>query len=304
MAGTACRARFSAPRTSGDLQKLTSDLQTLDDLSGSYAALFCDVWGVVHNGVAVFDDACRALVRARGQGAAVVLLTNSPRRSVDVVAQLAALGVPAGAWDRVVTSGDVTRVLIEQGPRQAFHIGPERDLSLFDGLDIDLVEEREASVIICTGLFDDEAETPADYADLLRRLRSREVPLICANPDINVHRGSRMIWCAGALARDYSQLGGRTLVAGKPFAPIYQAAMAAAGDLLGREVSRREVLAIGDGMLTDVKGAADFGLDVLYVSGGIHVGEYGDGTTIDRHRLAEFLARHGQSPVATLDRLR
>jgi HAD superfamily hydrolase (TIGR01459 family) len=277
---------------------------SLADLSGAYSAILCDVWGVIHNGEWHFPAAAEALAAARSAKVPVVLITNSPRRNADVVAQMNAIGVPAAAYDRVVTSGDVTRDLIAEGPRKIFHIGADRDFTLYDGLDVDLVEEFEASGVVCTGLFDDEVETPEDYAELLRRLRARNLPFICANPDIVVERGERMIWCAGALARDYAQLGGRTLIAGKPYAPVYDAAMREVALLLGRDVERSEVLAIGDGMMTDVKGAADNGIDVLYVSGGIHARDYGDPMQPDPARLAAFLQKHGYRPVAVIPRLR
>lgn len=279
-------------------------IERLEDVSGQYAALLCDVWGVLHNGVHAFAEAAAALVRARDAGRAVVLITNAPRPRGEVEAQLRALGVPDAAWDRVVTSGDVTRGLIAEGPRRVFHLGPERDLSLYDGLDVDLVEEFEAAAVVCTGLFDDETETPDDYADMLRRLRARNVPMICANPDIVVERGETLIWCAGALARDFGQLGCRTLIAGKPHAPIYEAALKAAADIAGRPVGRGEALAIGDGVLTDIKGAADNGIDALYVSGGIHSREYGDVLAPEEARLAAFLDKHGHAPVAVIPRLR
>ncbi|CAM5403276.1 HAD superfamily hydrolase (TIGR01459 family) [Aquamicrobium terrae] len=286
------------------MTELPKTIAALDALSGRYSALLCDVWGVVHNGETHFPDAAAALAKARAAGVAVVLITNSPRRSRDVVAQLRAIGVPDQAYDRVVTSGDVTRDLIAQGPRMIFHLGPDRDASLFDGLDVEPVEEFEAQGVVCTGLFEDEVETPADYAELLQRLRARNLPFICANPDIIVERGERLIWCAGALARDYAQMGGRTLIAGKPHAPIYRAALQAAADVLGREPDRAEVLAIGDGVMTDVKGGADNGLDVLYVSGGIHARDYGEPLAPDPERLAAFLEKHGYSPVAVIPRLR
>ncbi|TPL57326.1 TIGR01459 family HAD-type hydrolase [Mesorhizobium sp. B2-2-4] len=277
---------------------------SLEDVSKNYSAILCDVWGVVHNGERHFPAAASALAAARTAGIPVVLITNSPRRSADVVAQMNVIGVPPSAYDRVVTSGDVTRDLIVEGPRKIFHVGAERDLTLYDGLDVDLVEEFEASGVVCTGLFDDEVEKPEDYAELLRRLRARNLPFICANPDIMVERGERIIWCAGALARDYAQLGGRTLIAGKPYAPVYDVAMKEVAEILGRPVERRQVLAIGDGMLTDIKGAADNGFDVLYVSGGIHARDYGDASQPDPARLAAFLDRHGYHPVAVIPRLR
>lgn len=277
---------------------------SLDEIAGGYSALLCDVWGVVHNGERAFAEASAALARARAKGLAVVLITNAPRPHPDVESQLAALGVPRDAYDRVVTSGDVTRDLIAEGPRRIFHIGPDRDLSIYDGLDVELCEEPEAAVAVCTGLFDDESETPEDYSDLLRRLRSRNLPFICANPDIVVERGDRLIWCAGALARDFGQLGGRTLISGKPHRPIYEAALKAAGDVLGRDVSAADVLAIGDGVLTDLKGASQNDIDALYVSGGIHARDYGETLEPDLPRLAAFLEKHGHEPVAVIPRLR
>ena len=277
---------------------------SLEDVSKAYSAILCDVWGVVHNGERHFPAAASALARAREAEIPVVLITNSPRRNVDVVAQMNAIGVPSSAYDRVVTSGDVTRDLIAEGPRKIFHIGGDRDFTIYDGLDVELVEEFEASGVVCTGLFDDEVEKPEDYTELLRRLRARNLPFICANPDIMVERGERIIWCAGALARDYAQLGGRTLIAGKPYAPVYEVAMKEVADIVGRPVERSRVLAIGDGMMTDVKGAVDNGFDVLYVSGGIHARDYGDASQPDPARLVTFLEKHGYRPVAVIPKLR
>lgn len=285
------------------MTELPKIVPQLEEVASAYSAILCDVWGVVHNGVRHFPAAAAALARAKQAGIAVVLVTNSPRLNGEVATQLATLGVPRDSWDRIVTSGDVTRKLIEAGPRRLFHIGPERDLTLYDGLDVEMVEEFEASGAVCTGLFDDETETPDDYREVLRRLRARDLPFICANPDLVVERGDKLIWCSGALARDYAQLGGRTLVAGKPHAPIYAAALAVASELLDRPVERQEVLAIGDGMLTDVKGACDNGLDVLYVSGGIHAREYGPVDEPDRAQLGAFLDKHGFRPVAVMPRL-
>jgi HAD superfamily hydrolase (TIGR01459 family) len=278
-------------------------ISSLVEISKSYSAILSDVWGVLHNGVDAFSYAEAALEQARQSGIAVVLITNAPRLWPDVEKQIAGLGIRSG-YDRIVTSGDVTRQLVSEGPRKIFHLGPERDLGLYEGLDVELVEEFEAQAVVCTGYFDDETETPDDYADMLRRFRARNLPFVCANPDIVVERGHRLIYCAGALARDYAQLGGRTLIAGKPHRPIYDAAMQAACEVLGRELDRSEILAIGDGMMTDVKGAEDYGLDILYVSAGIHAGEYGDPHEPDEQLLAEFLARHGHHPVAVIPRLR
>lgn len=279
-------------------------IDSLQEIEGRYGVILSDVWGVVHNGVRAFSDASQALAAARARGLAVVLITNAPRPRAEVQAQLDILGVPREAYDRIVTSGDVTRDLIKVGARRVFHLGPERDHSIYDGLDVDIVEEFEASTVVCTGLFDDDVETPDDYADMLRRLRARDLPFICANPDIVVEKGDRLIWCAGALARDYAQLGGRTQIAGKPHSPIYVAALAAAAEVLGRPVSEKEALAIGDGVLTDVKGAEQNGIDILYVTGGIHAREYGETLEPDPALLAAFLEKHGHHPVAVIPRLR
>ncbi|KXF78606.1 HAD family hydrolase [Paramesorhizobium deserti] len=278
-------------------------IERLDELFPRYDVLLCDVWGVLHNGINAFAAAKAALQRARKAGLTVVLITNAPRPAPLIAAQLSLLGVPEDAYDRIVTSGDVTRDLIAAGPRRVFHLGPDRDLTLYDGLDIDLVEEFEASGVVCTGLIDDEIEVPEDYAEMLERFRSRNLPFICANPDIVVERGNRLIWCAGALARDYGQLGGRTLIAGKPHRPIYEAALAAAGEVRGGDVDKARVLAIGDGILTDVKGAEEFGLHILYISGGIHANDYADQGIVDVERLLDFLKKHGSNPVATMHAL-
>lgn len=287
------------------MQEAPDIISELDRITRRFSVVFCDVWGVIHDGVEASREAAAALQEARRRGLAVILLTNAPRPHAPVEAQLASLRVPRDAFDRVITSGDVTRDLIRAGPKRLLHIGPERDLTLFDGLDVALCGEREADGAVCTGLCDDTSETPDSYAALLARLSARGLPMICANPDVMVERGGVPVWCAGALARDYALLGGRTAIAGKPFAPIYEAAMAAAGELLGRPAEKREVLAIGDGMLTDIKGAADFGLDALYISGGVHWRDYGEAShRPDPGRLHAFLTQHGRRPVAVMPGLR
>lgn len=275
----------------------------LDDLFGNYDVIFSDVWGVLHNGVDAYRPAADALKRAREAGIKVVLITNSPRPFPGVAAQMELMGITSESYDQIVTSGDVTRELIAEGPRKIFHLGPERELAIYDGLDVELVEEYEASAVVCTGLVDDEIEKPEDYAEMLQRFRSRNLPFICANPDLIVERGTRLIWCAGALARDYSQLGGRTLIAGKPHNPIYVAAMQAAEALTGKPVDKSRILAIGDGMLTDVKGAQNYGVDVLYISGGIHAAEYVAKGEVDHDRMVAFLGKHGEAPAAVMHAL-
>jgi len=175
-----------------------STILGLSALSDRYRGVLCDVWGVVHNGVAAFEPACTALARFREAGGSVVLLTNAPRPSGPIYEQLDDLGVPRAAYDTIVTSGDATRAyLLEKGIAKVLHIGPERDLSFFEGTDIERVGADTAELVICTGLFDDTTETPADYADQLAELKAHGLSFVCANPDIVVERGSELVWCAG-----------------------------------------------------------------------------------------------------------
>jgi HAD superfamily hydrolase (TIGR01450 family) len=232
------------------------------------------------------------------------MITNAPRPHGPVLQQLARLGVPDGVFDRVLTSGDVTRGLIREKSRRIYYIGTERDLTLLEGLDVEMVGTDEADSIVCTGLVDDRTETPADYAPLLAELAARKLPFICANPDIVVEMGDKLLWCAGALARDYEALGGQAFIMGKPHPHIYRAARHILDDLAGRKIDRSRILAIGDGMPTDVRGAQNAGIDLLYISAGIHAGEYGDVEKPDAIRLSEFLAHHKAAPVAWMARLK
>lgn len=278
-------------------------INRLSELRPRYDVILCDVWGVLHNGVSAWPHAVEALKSARQAGQIVILITNSPRPNAGVIEQLAGYGVGRDSFDDIVTSGDVTRTLIEEGSRRVFHLGPDRDWPIFEGLDVDLVEEFEASSVVCTGLFDDENETPADYKEMLGRMRARNLPFICANPDIVVERGDRLVYCAGALARDYALSGGRTLIAGKPHTPIYARAFHLAQQVKGSPVDRARVLAIGDGITTDVKGAMDNDVDLLFISDGIHAREYGDHGAADPARLAKFLTDFGAAPIATMNKL-
>jgi HAD superfamily hydrolase (TIGR01459 family) len=261
----------------------------LAEIAHRYDAVLCDVWGVIHNGRESFADACIALTRFQETRGPVVLISNAPRPSSDVVGQLRALGVPDAAWSGFVTSGDATRyALAERAPGPAWAIGPARDASLYEGTGIVFAETSdEAAFVSATGLFDDEIETPEDFRSRLTACAERGLLMICANPDIVVQRGDKMIYCAGALAALYETLGGQVLMAGKPHAPIYAAAYAEAERLAGRPVSKDKMLAIGDGLPTDVKGAANEGLPVLFIASGIHAA---DTMTADGRLQADSLA--------------
>lgn len=278
-------------------------ISTLSDVSALYDVLLCDVWGVLHNGVDVFQHASDALSAAREKGVSVVLITNSPRPAPGVITQLRMMGVADTAYDRIVTSGDVTRKLISEGPANVFLLGPERDMPLLDGLEVEVVAAETAESIVCTGLFDDEVDVPEDYHDMLLAFQKRGVPLICANPDLIVERGHRMIPCAGAVAAYYQQLGGEIRIAGKPHKPIYQAALAEAREQRGTEIDLSRVMAIGDGMPTDVRGAVDAGLDLLYISGGIHAAEYTVNGKPDEAILNAWLKSEGVDPRFWMPRL-
>lgn len=277
-------------------------IDRLGDITAGYDVVLCDVWGVLHNGIDCFTESSDALIAARGRGQSVVLVTNSPRPSPGVKAQLRLIGVPDEAYDRIVTSGDVTRTLIAEGPKTVYLLGPSRDMPLMDGLDVTCVEADQAECVVCTGFFDDETETPEDYTPMLEAFIARGVPMICANPDLVVERGDRIIPCAGAIAAHYRTLGGETRIAGKPHAPIYQAALTAARSLRP-DLDTARVVAIGDGMGTDVRGAIDAGLDVLYISGGIHAAEYLGENGPDEARLHAFLDRNQASARYWMPRL-
>ncbi|WP_320200847.1 TIGR01459 family HAD-type hydrolase [Agrobacterium sp. rho-13.3] len=277
-------------------------IATLGDVTAQFDVILSDVWGVLHNGVTVFPDAAIALETARNAGKTVVLITNSPRPAPGVIAQLRAFGVPDSAYDRIITSGDVTRGLIAEGPKKVFLLGPDRDMPLLDGLDVERVSESEAQSIVCTGFFDDETETPEDYTDMLKGFIARAVPMICANPDLVVERGERIIPCAGAMAAYYEQLGGEVRIAGKPHSPIYEACIAAATDVRGAFTKDR-VLAIGDGMPTDVRGAIAADLQLLYVSGGIHAAEYTLNGETDEALLNAYLKSQNAAPGWWMPRL-
>jgi HAD superfamily hydrolase (TIGR01459 family) len=285
----------------------------LNEISDRYDVILCDIWGVLHNGLASFAQASDALVSFRGRGGVVVLISNAPRPFPPIKHQVLKLGVSPDAFDAVVTSGDVTIGLMEeQAGDQVLHIGPERDLTLFeaaverDGVRPKLASLEDAHYALCTGLRSDETETVDDYQAELRAMLSRGMAMICANPDIVIHRGDTLIYCAGALARRYEDLGGSVTYAGKPYGPIYDRALALAGRARGAPIEKRRVLAIGDGMKTDIIGARQAGLDALFVTGGIHRSLHKEDLTspADPGELRRLCDENEVSPVASIPVLR
>ncbi|HEX5775882.1 MAG TPA: TIGR01459 family HAD-type hydrolase [Caulobacteraceae bacterium] len=238
----------------------------LSEIADRYDALLCDVWGVIHNGRESFPDALDALVRWKAERGPVVLISNAPRPAVAIHAQLERFKVPTQAWTAFVTSGDATRTLLaERAPGPCWSIGPARDAPLYDGLGLAFADAEDAAFVCVTGPYDDETETPEDYRGRFEVAVERGLEMICANPDRVVQRGDKLIYCGGSLADLYEDMGGRVLMAGKPYAPIYDLALHETGD-----VDPARVLCIGDGVITDVKGAADHNLDCLFIARGIH----------------------------------
>lgn len=280
-------------------------LPRLSAVAADYDILLCDVWGVIHNGRESWPEACEALTRFNQQGGQVVLISNSPRPSHDVVAQLDALGVPRDSWKAFVTSGDATRhELAARAPGPTWIVGPARDDILYEGLNLQRAEGvADAAFLSVTGMIDDETETPEDYRDQLTQAAARDLELICANPDRIVQRGDKIIYCGGALADLYESLGGRVTMAGKPYGPIYALALEEAETLLGRPVDRSRVLCIGDGVVTDVLGANAQGLDCLFIAQGIHGdAARGDDGAIDPARAQALLtAETAYARYAALD---
>jgi HAD superfamily hydrolase (TIGR01459 family) len=274
-------------------------LSSIAALAPTCDAWIVDIWGVMHNGARAFAPAVEACRVFRAGGGIVVLLSNAPRPFSAVVAQMNALGIDPAAYDGGVTSGDATRGLIEAwAGRPLLHIGPERDKGLFTGLDARLVTAEAAQGIVCSGLYDDTKETPASYSALFDRFAARRLPMICANPDIVVERGDKLVYCAGALAAEYVQKGGEVIYAGKPHLPIYARTLAAIERIKGEAVPRERILAIGDGVDTDLLGAHRAGLRSVFIASAVNLpGGF------DVQEVAQLFASRPFHPIAALPAL-
>ena len=265
----------------------------LAEIAPDYRFILCDAWGVLHNGLTAYPAAAEALVRARAAGIGVFVLTNAPRPKAEVVKQFARFGVDPAAYDDIVTSGEAARDYLAARPAaRAHYIGPERDRVLLDGIDVTLTGEDDAEFIACTGLFDDDLETPDDYVARMEGWVARGLPFVCANPDKVVERGDRILWCAGALAEKYAALGGETVLFGKPHAPVYETALQRFSAFAGRPVAASEVLAIGDAAETDLRGANGAGMDVLFVTAGIHAERFGPREEPGEAEIRVFLSEY------------
>jgi HAD superfamily hydrolase (TIGR01459 family) len=284
---------------------LSGLIERFEPLAPAYDVLLCDVWGVVHNGVAAFAEAGDALAQFRAGGGTVILITNAPRPGAVVEKIIGGLGVRRDAYDAITSSGDVTRgIIAARKAERVFHLGPPRDRPIFAGLDVTFAPIETADSVVCSGLFDDTVETPENYQEMLAFMHKRSLFMVCANPDVVVERGDTLVYCAGALADAYVALGGEALYCGKPYAPIYEAALGQAAAFRGGEVPPlKRVLAIGDSVRTDLAGAASFGVDFLFVISGLHAEQIGSRETPDPAGLATMFAAAGATPKAVIPRL-
>jgi len=291
---------------------VTRIIDNLAEISPRYRAAFVDLWGCLHNGYEPFAPAVAALERFKATGGIVVLLTNSPRPRPAVIRQLDKIGVPRDLYDDIAASGDASQVALAAGDvgTRIYHLGPGRDSGFFDGLPADILKAREiervalhdAEGIVCTGLFDDDTETPDDYRETLLYAKAKGMKLLCTNPDIFVDKGDHRIYCAGAIARSYEEMGGTSLYFGKPHPPIFDLArqrLAALGD-----VAEDQILCIGDGINTDIRGAVAEDLDCLFITGGLAAAETATDTQPNPEKLAAFLQAAELSPQYAMGHLR
>ncbi|MDO8838802.1 MAG: TIGR01459 family HAD-type hydrolase [Parvibaculum sp.] len=278
----------------------------LSAIADKYDALLCDVWGVLHNGREAYPGVAEALANFQAKGGHVLLLSNAPRPSTALPQMFERMGIPHDVYDGILTSGDAARTYLASKTLGAacYYIGPDRDLNLFDGTGVVCVGEADGEFILVTGPFDDETEGPEDYRAQFERLVARKLPLICANPDIIVERGTKHIYCAGALAALYEELGGEVVYFGKPHRPIYEVARRRLAEIAGTPVADARILAVGDGPMTDIMGANDAGVDALFITGGITAADCGPTPeTPEAPRVAVVLARAGVTAVSAMPRL-
>jgi HAD superfamily hydrolase (TIGR01459 family) len=297
---------------------MTRILAALSQVAADYDVLYCDLWGCLHDGKAPFPDAVAALRSFRAGGGKVLLLTNAPRPKPSVLNQLNRIGVPADCYDDLVSSGDAAQYGLVTGAagRRLHHVGPDKDKVFFTELSDDvrmiaateppftLVPLDQAEGLVVTGLIDDMTETPDDYRATLLYAKTKGMKLLCANPDIVVDLGDQRLYCAGALAQAYDQMGGRSLYFGKPHPPIYDLARRRTAALPGVPDDPR-ILAIGDGIGTDIQGAGGEEIDALFVTGGISAASFGpDADHPDPGPLQNWLEDQQLDPAYAIGKLR
>ncbi len=276
------------------------------DLLAHYQVLFCDVWGVVHDGRQAYVESCAALIEFRDRGGTVILVSNAPRMPDAVQRVLGEKRVPEACWDAIVSSGAIARRHAASCAFQKIHhIGPDRDLDIFADSGLERVELEASQAIFCTGLIRDREETGDTYRPLLERALVRDLPLICANPDLVVDVGGTMLPCAGAIAAVYEEIGGEVYWAGKPHGPVYEHAHALAENLRGGgTIARSEILAIGDAQRTDIAGAASYGIDSIFIAQGIHRDEIMPDGSISELHLNTLFSDDAPQPIGAMTTLR
>jgi HAD superfamily hydrolase (TIGR01459 family) len=286
-------------------------ISSLAEVSDRYDALFCDLWGCLHDGLKPFDEAVEALRAFRAKGGKVVLLTNAPRSRTDVAGQLDRIGVPTDCWDTIATSGDSARVAMFRGAigNKVWFMGQDYDLTFFkpikvvgDPVPIERVALEDATGIACLGPFDPHADPAVNRPEFLYA-KQKGLKLLCANPDIVVDRGDSREWCAGALAKLYTEMGGESLYFGKPHPPVYDLARRRLSEL-GTSIPDSRILAVGDGILTDIRGALGEDLDSLFITGGLARDETGTDRQPDPEALNEFVTAQQITPTYAVGYLR
>ena len=282
-------------------------ISSLSEVSADYDAIFCDLWGCYHNGIEVYPAAVAACQAFRKQGGHVVLLTNAPRPAPSVKALLDRMGAPEDSFDVIVSSGAACQAALSGGKygNAFYYVGPDRDVHMLGDVGLASTPLEKASAILITGLRDDRTETPEDYSAEISDWAARGLPMLCANPDIVVDRGHERLWCAGAIARDYEASGGEVVYFGKPHLPVYDRCHEVLHELTGQDTPKSRIMAIGDGIVTDVPGGIAAGLDTLFVTGGLAAGELGpDPEHPQKDLLEAFLAKSGLTPALAIGRLR
>ncbi|RED17930.1 TIGR01459 family HAD-type hydrolase [Pontivivens insulae] len=294
---------------------MTRIIENLDEIAMNYDAVFCDLWGCLHNGVRPFEEAVAALTQFRDGGGTVLLLTNSPRPSAHVVTQLDEIGVARDLYQGVTSSGDAAVDALASGAfgSKVYHLGPGRDEPFFtavaeddfyEGTTVERVPLEKAESIVCTGLFDDNTETPDDYRETILYGVTKGLKMLVANPDVIVDRGDKRIYCAGAIGQAYAEAGGDAQAFGKPHAPIYALARRKLTEIRGNSVDDDRILCIGDGINTDIAGGVGEGLDTLFITGGLAAEETATTRQPDPDKLDRFLKAARLSPTAAIGYLR
>ncbi len=272
------------------MTKTAKQIEKFADISNRYEALICDIWGVVHNGLRANEGAVNALIKYRQNGGRVILVTNASRTRPYIQKMLDNMNIDRAAYDVIVTSGDVTRELIAKYNNQiVHHVGIGMDHAVFEGLNIIRGAARDAKAVVVTGL-DDDRDRPEKYQERLEQWLDLGLELICTNPDKIVEVGDMIVYCAGALADIYHNMGGKVLMAGKPYEPIYRAAFAELEKISGKKIAREKILAIGDSVRTDARGAANMGIDFLFIAGSIHAKELNAFDNLDAQKINNLIA--------------